>query len=376
MILDHGRLRRVTPISLADAARRFPERVRAYPYLPGERVAVPPISFGQISLEGLMLRQTPEDTASASHYDTRPIDRYVVDGAEVHSRLGLVTCGDLLFADFLDHVPLHDMPGAGPLADGSWMFADVTAQLRLAHGVHLMTTNLDNYYHWTIDLLSRFDSALCRPQTSAPRPVLMLSAPRCGWQVQTLALLGLDDTPVITLDHGAVASVSRLEIVPGLAGGGFFPTPMLLRNFLAWRGRVGRRTDGPRRLYISRRDSDQRRLVNEEAVIDVVTRAGFTVVTLSALPVTEQISLFAGAERIVAPHGAGLTNLVYCGEGASVLELHMDGYVQWAFRRLAGIAGLRYGCVIGRTCEPWHDWPHVNTWRIDPDAVADAIAAM
>ena len=376
MILDHTILRRLTPISLAMAARLFPERVQAHPYLPGEPVTVPQISCGVTGLEGLTLRQSPPDGANTTVYNAAPIDRYVVFGATVHSRLGFVTCGDLLFSDFLEHVPLHDMPGAGPAQDGGWMFADVTPQMRLAHGVHLMTTNLDNYYHWTIDLLSRFDATLCRPQPPLPRPVLIVSAPRAGWQVESLALLDLGDTPVITLDHGAVATVSRLVVVPGLAGGGFFPTPLLLRNFLAWRTRLARGTDGPRRLYISRRDSDQRRLVNEDAVIDVVRRAGYTVVTLSGMSVVEQIRLFAGAERIVAPHGAGLTNIVYCGEGTSLLELHMDGYVQWAFRRLAGIAGLRYGCVIGQTCEPWHDWPHVNTWRIDPDAVAAALAAM
>jgi hypothetical protein len=43
---------------------------------------------------------------------------------------------------------------------------------------------------------------------------------------------------------------------------------------------------------------------------------------------------------------------------------------------LEGPIGARYGCVIGRTAEPWLDWAHANTWTIDLDEVATAIRQM
>lgn len=376
MILDFGTLRRFTPISLADAcAAGLPTSagvpmVSAAAYLPADEAVVPAISYGATSLEGRTLRQTPHDTAEASRYSTAPMLRYLIREAVVHSRHGFVTSGHHIFTDFLDHIPLHLMPGVGPQDDGGWMFPATAPQTRLTDAVHMLAANLENYFHWLMDVLARFDPTLCARLLPFAPPVLLVPQPVHGWQEQSLALLPTAAMPVMRVDDMGVVAVERLHCVPSLAGGGFFPHPAALRPFRAWRARLdpdsapfpGRRG---RRIYISRMDSDQRRLVNEPAVIDTVRRAGFEVVTLTGMDVAAQVRLFSAASRVIAPHGAGLTNLLFCRAGTKVLELHMDGYVQWAFRRLAGLAGLHYGCVIGTANEPWQDWAHLNSWTLD-----------
>ncbi|NOG52157.1 MAG: glycosyltransferase family 61 protein [Chloroflexi bacterium] len=79
--------------------------------------------------------------------------------------------------------------------------------------------------------------------------------------------------------------------------------------------------DQPRRLYISRSKARRRRVLNESAVIALLAPLGFEAFTLEDLSVAEQVRLFAGAEAVVAPHGSGLTNLVF-GQGIKVIELH------------------------------------------------------
>jgi hypothetical protein len=48
----------------------------------------------------------------------------------------------------------------------------------------------------------------------------------------------------------------------------------------------------------------------------------------------------------------------------------MDCNVHWAFRRLAALRGLRYGCVIGAHLPPLREWMHHNIFQIDPAALA------
>ena len=386
-MLGVGPLQRFIPISLEQACGqglRGPDgapMVTRHPYLPRAEVQVPAISFGTPSLEGLHLRQTPHDTAAASAFDAGPLDCFLIADAVVRGRAGYVTSGEHIFTDFLHHIPLHLLPGVGPLVDGGYNFPAPPPALRLTDAVHFSSSNLENYFHWTVDAILRFDPDLLRPQPGRQPTVGLVPQALRGWQAQFLDLLPKAEAPVVLLDHGACLAVKRLVTVPSLSGGGFFFHPGALRLPRLWRQRLDSDVapaPGPRfrRIYISRQDTSERRLLNEPELMALVRRHGFEVVQLSGMDVAAQIRLFSASSRIIAPHGAGLTNLLYCRPNATVLELHMDSYVQWCFRRIAGLQGLRYGCVIGTTEGPWQDNVHGNTWRIDLDEVAAAIAAM
>ena len=106
-------------------------------------------------------------------------------------------------------------------------------------------------------------------------------------------------------------------------------------------------------------------LLNEDEVIETVEAFGYEVVTLSGLDLGSQARLFAAASHVIAPHGAGLSNLVFCPPGMPVCEFHMDTYLNWCNRRIAAMRGLKYGCIIGRTMDS-HDpgWPHEARWTL------------
>lgn len=75
------------------------------------------------------------------------------------------------------------------------------------------------------------------------------------------------------------------------------------------------------RLYISRAQARVRRVLNEAAVMEVLGAFGFRSCRLEDLSFAEQVRLFGAAEVVVAPHGAGLANLLFAGR-IPVLELH------------------------------------------------------
>ena len=77
----------------------------------------------------------------------------------------------------------------------------------------------------------------------------------------------------------------------------------------------------PSKIIISREDADSRRLINHQSLYLKLKDLGFETFLLSELSVEEQVFLFARATHVVAPHGAGLTNMIWMQEKSYVYEI-------------------------------------------------------
>jgi hypothetical protein len=192
----------------------------------------------------------------------------------------------------------------------------------------LMLPPWSNYYHWTIECLPRIRLLDMYAADEGEHPDLLVPADRPSWMDETIERIDYDGR--VLAWRGDVAHVDRL-VVPSFPD----PTPEECR----WlRERMGATEaaasgDGGERVYVSRADATIRQVANRDVVEPVLDAHGFETYVLSELGVAEQIDLFANAEAVVAPHGAGLTNLVYA-EDTAVIELFGDKKIA-SFARLA-----------------------------------------
>jgi capsular polysaccharide biosynthesis protein len=103
--------------------------------------------------------------------------------------------------------------------------------------------------------------------------------------------------------------------------------------------------DEPQRLYLTRGRAPQtRRYVEEEELLPELAHRGFVRLDPGELTVQQQIDTFHAAEVIVAPHGAGLTNVTFSPPSVRVLEMFPASYVHrglWAICQALG-ADYRY----------------------------------
>ena len=106
------------------------------------------------------------------------------------------------------------------------------------------------------------------------------------------------------------------------------------------------RARGKKRLYVARGAAPRRRVLNEAAVEKLLAGYGFAAVNPGALSVKEQVELFAGAEMVAGPHGAGLTNAVFMAPGGAIIEMTHHQRVVWTYHEVAGAAGLSYACIV------------------------------
>jgi capsular polysaccharide biosynthesis protein len=66
----------------------------------------------------------------------------------------------------------------------------------------------------------------------------------------------------------------------------------------------------------------------------------------------EQAVLFSSAKMIFGPHGAGLTNMLFCPEGTTVLELQLSPNCNTCFEHMA--AGIGFPYIGYRGCTSYY----------------------
>ena len=102
-----------------------------------------------------------------------------------------------------------------------------------------------------------------------------------------------------------------------------------------------------RLLFVSRGDAPLRRLKNEAELITDLLDLGFEYFVPKSNDHRSQIEAFRSARIVVAVHGAGLANLLFCQPGTLVVELFPAKQVNSIYRWLALQLGLRYCAVVG-----------------------------
>lgn len=110
-------------------------------------------------------------------------------------------------------------------------------------------------------------------------------------------------------------------------------------------------------IYISREDALIRRLSNEKELITLLQPFGFRTVLLANLSFEAQVQLFRRARTIIAPHGAGLTNLLFCKSGVKVIELIPSNkyFLPNLFETLCVLKEIEYKAIIGVVTNSIHN---------------------
>lgn len=202
------------------------------------------------------------------------------------------------------------------------------------------------YFHWTLDDLTRLE-ALERFRKRSNTPVQLLMVPPVRvWQLDSLRAMGFGEEDLVIWDGGQ-ARVEKLYVSPSRrADKGAHEW---LRRHAAECAGCRAETAASKRIYISRADADERRVVNEREFFSALEARGFELFRLSELDYRAQVRLFWEADFVVGPHGAGLTNMVYSRTGATLFELSPRRDVRDHFQRLCDNLGLVYERALCRT---------------------------
>jgi tetratricopeptide (TPR) repeat protein/capsular polysaccharide biosynthesis protein len=204
------------------------------------------------------------------------------------------------------------------------------------------------YYHWMFDILPRIAS-IERSGIDLDRidwfVVNNLDRP---FQKETLNFLGIPTAKILASDRFTHIQAREL-IVPSFPGYlDWVPSgtiEFLRQTFLA-KIDLNKIKYG-KRIYISRARAKSRQVINEREVVEKIEQYGFQKVFLEEMSVLEQVSLFANAEIIIAPHGSGLTNIVFCSPRTKIIELFSPNYLRTDYWMISQQLQLEHYYSIG-----------------------------
>jgi hypothetical protein len=219
------------------------------------------------------------------------------------------------------------------------------------------------YFHFLLESLPAFIRSLRYSDASA---AVVVHEARPAIVDQILRYLGVADERVVSASRPLILGH---HVFTGLSPYSGFVEPSdlhLLKASIS--DRLASSPSGRDNIYVSRRNTPRRGLANEDELERVLSKNGFKIVYAEHMSFEEQIDTFRRARSVVAPHGAGLANLIWCQGPSSVVEIFAHGMHNDCYARLAVSLGFRYRPV---SCGPCPS----SAGRIDIPAVLEAALA-
>lgn len=206
---------------------------------------------------------------------------------------------------------------------------------------------INNFSHWLIDVLPRIHLL---KQAGLFEQVDYFLMPACyiNYHWQTLECIGVPREKVITpgkyITHIAadrIISSSSPRAKKSML------IPQWVSDFIATIPQaLSSEDEAPVKLYVTRKDSSKRVVLNEDEVIAALEARGFTMVTLAECDFYQRSKLFQKASVVVSATGAGLANLHFCQPGTQYVEMFTRGFVNSFFYNIAVNCSLKYEYLL------------------------------
>ena len=161
----------------------------------------------------------------------------------------------------------------------------------------------------------------------------------------SMRMIGIDPARCIAVDTTRPLHVGTLQLIETDR---FDP-----RHLTAVRSAFADPVSAPasRRIMISRARSRGRRILNEAKLWAMLRERGFEKVRMEEQDFADQVAIMQGTRILLAPHGAGLTNMLFCPAGATIVELGDPEFPNPNFYAMAGALGHDYALIHTETTQ-------------------------
>ncbi len=133
---------------------------------------------------------------------------------------------------------------------------------------------------------------------------------------------------------------------------GFNESIEILKNFLKPKTNV----EISKKIYVTREDSNYRRIINEGDVVTLLRANGYKVINPQLYEIEEQIEIFSNAEKIIAPYGSNLANIIFCKPNTEIFEItpsfkNNEKILEDRYSKLALLNNLKHNKIFSDTVD-------------------------
>lgn len=214
----------------------------------------------------------------------------------------------------------------------------------------------NNYFHFTVELLSRLkyiDSFEEYRQFPLLIDEIVFEIPQ---NREILKMMNNYNHPIIPIGREYRYKVKRL----------IFPSyniwmpinvkdnaDLIYEDFLVANSGIeyvrntvlsGCKIEGNRKIFISRKNYNNPRLVNEKEVVELFYQYGFEIIYPEDLSFNEQVKLFSSSKYVAGSTGAAFTNIIYCPNKTTVICIIPKKYNFYMYSTIGKIVNLN--CIF------------------------------
>ncbi|WP_324689889.1 glycosyltransferase family 61 protein [Cobetia sp. D5] len=205
----------------------------------------------------------------------------------------------------------------------------------------LTTPGSNLYSHWLLDLLPKIKAV-----TEAGYDIgcdfdrIIVNFYGSRFKRESFKLLGIDDSIVSDYTNHLKCFTAE-DIVSVTPCRRALYTPQWVSDFVRSLFYTPQALNFSSKIYISRSKGNARRILNEAQLIEHIKELGYKTYYCEDHSISETAAIMRNATHVIAPHGAGLANIVFSEPGTQVTELFC-AHLSAEFYKLSTANGLIY----------------------------------
>ncbi len=226
--------------------------------------------------------------------------------------------------------------------------------------VHLFcNSTYTNYFHWICDSVLLIEGVREYEKKVGRKIKLIVNDNLTQYQREYLEALDYSEEDLIFWKDYRKASIRNLVVVKSRRTGTNMDE-IVSSHGMNWLSKsILSKINVPtqkqsERVFLTRQHESCRRITNFNTIEPILRKYNFQIVNTEGLSVLDQAMLFYNMKVLVAPHGAGLTNMIF-SKKLAIIE--MIGNVdnpkdfQWycAYYSMSQALGHKYAYIIGET---------------------------
>jgi capsular polysaccharide biosynthesis protein len=174
------------------------------------------------------------------------------------------------------------------------------------------------YFHWMIDALTRY--VACKEYIKDHSILIPSKYKKFDYIQESLEFLGI---PFIWYNENETTFVWDLILPSHTAIPGNYNEVYLRKLRTFFLSKLNTINTPYRKLFISRKNAQTRRIVNEDALVELFEKFGVEIHYFENYSFQEKISILSETTHLIGMHGAGLTNMLFLPSNARVLEIRV-----------------------------------------------------
>ena len=287
----------------------------------------------------------PNDKAFYNNrdYPTEKATLFYLQNSFLFGQKGLVlTAGHRIFQEFSHHFGIASLRKF--FRKNPFYIFSSGAKYVNGVGAVLVSPESHNYYHWLNDVLPRIK---LYEQVLDKIDYFCIASNVPAKFIDVLPAFGIPKNKILLVGEKEKLHFDYLYVssLPGSEG----RSPEWAVNYIRENLAKGQLSKQPsKKIYFKRGNDVERKILNEEAIIKSLQAIGFDVIDPGILNINEQVDLMQQARLVISAHGAALSNLLFCRDKVSVIELFSPDYFRTdCFYTLSSVRGLNYWYIIG-----------------------------